>query len=328
MMSIIFHYLLKNQFVTALVILALGWFIVEIREIIVAFFISYIIMAALSPFVLFLQKYKVPRTVAALIAYLLTIILLIGLIFPLVQFSLGQIRGLFLNFPFYLDRTADFFGITMDPERVRLIVAEEIDNVGRNALSVTAQVFGGLLSTITILVVSFYLLIDHTATKIQVASLFSKRHQEKVVNVINQIEEKLGAWLRGQIVLSLFIGLITWVVLTIVGLPYALPLAILAGILEVVPTLGPIIAAVPAVIVALTVSPTTALVVTGIYAGIQLLENNILVPRIMAKAVGLNTIIVILGIIIGGKLMGVAGALLSIPFISMVTVIVHNVRKT
>jgi len=90
-----------------------------------------------------------------------------------------------------------------------------------------------------------------------------------------------------------------------IGLEFALPLALLAGILEIVPTIGPIFAAIPALIVALAISPTLAFIVVGIYIVIQIIENNILVPKIMQRAVGLSPIIVLLAILIGGRLMGI-----------------------
>jgi len=135
------------------------------------------------------------------------------------------------------------------------------------------------------------------------------------------VEDKLGAWLRGQIVLSLAIGVITWFVLTILGIPFALPLAILAGFLEIIPTIGPIIAAIPAVIVAFAISPFMGLVVMLAYVGIQVAENNILVPKIMQKAVGLNPVVILVAILIGANLMGIIGALLSIPLVSAAIII-------
>ncbi len=158
--------------------------------------------------------------------------------------------------------------------------------------------------------------------------LFPKDSQDEVEDIILKVEEKLGSWLRGQITLSVTIGLLTWIALTIAGVDYALPLALMAGLLEILPTIGPIIAAVPAIIVALSDDPTKALIVLVIYIVIQLFENHVLVPRIMAKAVGLNPLVVLLGIIIGAKLLGVAGALLSVPFISLITVVVNTIQTS
>lgn len=119
----------------------------------------------------------------------------------------------------------------------------------------------------------------------------------------------------------------TFIALSILGLPFALPLAVLAGLLEAIPTLGPTLAAVPAVIVALTVSPSLAVLVIITYIVIQTLENNVLVPKIMQRAVGLNPVIVILGVMVGANLMGVVGALLSIPFLSFILVLYTSLEK-
>ena len=140
------------------------------------------------------------------------------------------------------------------------------------------------------------------------------------------VDEKLGAWLQGQVILSLSIALLTWTALMILSIPFALPLAILAGILEIVPTLGPTLSAIPAVVVALTISPTTAVVIVITYVLIQALEGQLLVPKIMERAVGLNPVVVILGVTIGANLMGLVGALLSVPFISFMMVIYKSLE--
>lgn len=170
------------------------------------------------------------------------------------------------------------------------------------------------------------MLIDRNRIGKSVPGLLPENYKEKGILTIHLVEEKLGAWLRGQVILSLSIGLITWIALTILGIPFALPLAILAGFLEIIPTLGPIIAAIPATIVALAISPVMALTVIGVYTGIQIAENNFLVPKIMQKAVGLNPVVIIIAILIGGNLMGVAGALLSIPFASAAIIIFRALR--
>ena len=131
----------------------------------------------------------------------------------------------------------------------------------------------------------------------------------------------MGNWMRGQLALSFFIGVISWIFLTLIGVPYALPLAFFAGFLEILPTIGPIIASVPAIIVALTISPTLAIAVAIGYIVIQAIENNLLVPKIMQAAVGLNPVVIIIAILVGGNLLGVWGALLSIPFLTILTII-------
>lgn len=144
------------------------------------------------------------------------------------------------------------------------------------------------------------------------------------MNVIEQINDKLGAWLQGQFLLSLSIALLTWITLMTLGMPFALPLAVLAGLFEIVPTIGPIISAVPAVVVALTISPNMAFIIMAAYIVIQMIENHLLVPRIMQRAVGLNPVVVIIGVIVGDRLLGIPGALLSVPFISLIVLLSKN----
>lgn len=320
----IVRYLSGNHFIAAIVFLVALWFLFEIRGILIALFIAYIITAALAPSADFLRKKRVPKALAVLIPYLTTIIMLLALIIPLIPFFIAQLQSLLTSFPGYLDSAARIFGVSIEASQVRGFFEAEFATIGKNAVSLTTSVFGGLFSILTVLIISLYLLGDHDKIKNDIVMLFPKGRQAKIYKTFSQVEEKLGAWLRGQVVLSLFIGSITWLALTVINLDFALPLALLAGMLEIIPTMGPIIAAVPAVIVALTVSPTMALIVIGVYMLIQAVENNILVPRIMEKAVGLHPVAVILGVIIGSKLLGVAGALLSIPFISLVVVVYRN----
>ena len=229
--------------------------------------------------------------------------------------------------PGYVKQAADISGLSVDANQIQSYVSREIGSIGSNAFSVTSKVFGGLFSTLTVLVVSFYLILYHDRFKQNIAQLFHKDERERVVNTLSLVDDKLGAWLSGQIVLSLFIGIITWIALSAIGLPYAVPLAILAGILEIVPTIGPIISAIPAIVVALTVSPPLAIIVALIYFGIQMIENNLLVPKIMQRAVGLNPVIVILAVMIGANLMGVIGALLAVPFVSFIMVLFRSLAE-
>jgi predicted PurR-regulated permease PerM len=110
-------------------------------------------------------------------------------------------------------------------------------------------------------------------------------------------------------------------------MPFALPLAVLAGLFEIVPTVGPIISAVPAIVVGLTISPNMAIIIIVSYIFIQMIENHLLVPRIMQRAVGLNPVIVIIGVIVGNTLLGIPGALLSVPFISLLFLIYKNLDE-
>lgn len=321
-----FRYLFKHHVIFGLFIIALGWFIFQIREIIVSLFLSYIIMAAVLPMVEFLQRKRFPKVLAVVIPYVGIISLLFLLIIPLVPFVISQIQLLILGFPQYLNKASEIFGF-IDPTQVDHYIKNEAGNLSDNALSVTTQVFGGIFSLLTTFIVSFYLLMSHDEFERFISRTFHPNLRPAVLRTLNRVNAKLGAWLRGQLLLCFSIGLTSWIALTLLGLPYALPLALIAGILEAIPTLGPILSAIPAVIVALAISPTMAIAVVIVYILIQILENNLLVPNIMQKAVGLNPVIVILAVLIGSNLLGVAGALLAIPFVSFIIVILSSLDR-
>lgn len=326
MQNPIVKYVLNNHILVTVLLVALGMFLLEIKSILLTVFLSYIIMAALTPFVRFLRKLGIPKIIAIVLVYSIVIAFIILLVIPILPFFISQVQALLKAIPAYVDSASQALGIQVNKSQINSLVAPAASAVGQNALSVTTRVFGGIFSVITIFILSFYMLIDRQRIGKSIPDLFPIEYREKAILTIHLVEEKLGAWLRGQVVLSLSIGSITWIALTILGIPFALPLAILAGFLEIIPTLGPIIAAIPATIVALAISPVMAATVILVYTGIQLAENNILVPKIMEKAVGLNPVVIIIAILIGGNLLGVIGALLSIPFVSAAIIVFRALK--
>ncbi|MBI4097262.1 MAG: AI-2E family transporter [Candidatus Levybacteria bacterium] len=323
----LYHYLLNNQVIFALVIIGLSWIVFQLREILVSIFIAYILMAAIMPLVSFLQRHKFPKILAVSIPYFSILTAIFMLVVPLVQLFLPQVQSFIAGLPVFLNQSANLFGLSIDPKDIQLYLSGELASLGRNAFTVTSKIFGSVLATISVFFISFYFLMYHEAFKRWVASLFHKNTREKVVETMQLIDEKLGAWFRGEVTLMFSIGFMTWIALSIINMPYALPLAVIAGFLEIVPTLGPTLSAIPAVIVALTISPTLALTVVVIYIIIQQLENSLLVPKVMQRAVGLNPVMVIIAIMIGGNLMGVIGALLAIPFFTFLLLLFNGINE-
>lgn len=324
----IIKYLINNHFLAALIVIALFWLAIELSGILIIVFISYIIMAALSPFSNFFIKKRIPRIFSVIIPYTITIVILVSLIFPLVPFFISQIQLLFSNFPKYIDEIAKTFNFRIDASSIKNFFESDINTLSRNALSVTTTIFSGFFSTLTVFVISFYLMLQREMLRKQFLAIWPKKLQDHVLKTMVQIEDKIGWWLRGQLILSFSIGFCVWLGLTFLGIPFALPLGLMAGLLEIVPTIGPIIAAIPAVIVALTISPGLAISVVIFYILLQALENHILVPKIMQKAVGLNPIVIIIGVLIGSKFLGILGALLAVPFIALTFILIKSLKPS
>jgi predicted PurR-regulated permease PerM len=161
----------------------------------------------------------------------------------------------------------------------------------------------------------------------QILIKLSKDKRDDIERTMEEINHNLSQWILGQIMISITIGVGAFIAYSLIKLPFALPLAVLAGLLEFVPNLGPTLAAIPAILVALTVSPATVLftVIAGML--IQTLENNLVVPMIMKRAVQLHPLIVIVGIVTGHALAGLIGAILAVPIITTVNILGKNLMR-
>lgn len=294
------------------------WILYLIRDLLIILFVGLILMSALTPLVNLLTKIRLPRALGITVTYLIIIAIVSGLIAIILPPLIEETSRLVLTLPPLLDRL--FNVTTID----KSIFQSQLTTLPKNVFSVTLAVFDNLLTIIFLLVLTFYLLLERENLEERLATLFIGR-QERVKKLIVQIEDKLGAWCRGQLVLSLIIGLLSYIGLTILNIPYALPLAVLAGVLEVIPVIGPIISAIPPILIALTISPVLSLAVAAMYFVIQQLENSLIVPQLMKRAVGLNPLVVILAIAIGSKLLGFAGALLAVPFAVVIQIIVAEI---
>lgn len=307
----------KTVIFIALFILAL-WVTFLIRDLLIILFVSVIFVSALSPLVKFLIKLRLPKVLSIAIAYIIIIGILAGLIISVLPPLIEQSSRFIVTAP---SLVAQFFNVTNIDKTV---FSSELTSFSKNLFSLTLSVFDNLLTIIFLLVLTFYMLLEQDNLETRIASLFGDK-EERVRNSIVKIEEKLGAWLQGQLILTLVIGTLTYIGLVILNVPYALPLAMIAGILEVIPVIGPIISAIPAIFIALTVSPILAAGVAVMYLVIQQMENHLIVPQVMKRAVGLNPLIVILAIAIGSRLLGIAGALLAVPIAVVVQIIAAEI---
>ncbi len=325
--------------VKLLLFFLLAIFLYLIREIVALVGASLILAMALDPWVDWLQKKRLPRALAVLIIYLaLSALFILGIVLlipPLVQ----QVADIIANFPAYWEqvRTAveslPLLHNTSLEQQLSSRLNELGPYVGRavtGTLGTLLDVFGGIVSFIVILVITLYFVTSEEGMKAFVRKITPKPHQTYILDLIDRMQLRLGLWLRGQLLLSLLIFLLTYIGLLIVGSKYALLLAFLAGLFEVIPFLGPILAAIPGLFFALAQSPTKALLVLIVYVAVQQAENHLIAPRVMGKSVDLNPVVVILVVLIGAKLGGVMGALLAVPVASALALLLEDVleRKT
>jgi predicted PurR-regulated permease PerM len=186
---------------------------------------------------------------------------------------------------------------------------------------------GGVFGLVTILILTFYLLVESETIFRRFVRLFPVEQRLRVATVSSDISLKVSAWLGGQLLLALVIGVTATVGLWLLGVPYYFVLGLIAGIGELIPMVGPLLSAIPAVVVALTVSPGLALGTGIFFLAQQQFENHILVPKVMERQVGVSPVTVIIALLIGGSLLGIVGALLAVPTAAALQVIVDELSN-
>lgn len=297
-----------------------------VREVIYALFLAFIFMSALKPAVNMIERQRIPRFLAAIFVFIST---LVGLVFvfafilpPLVQESFSFFR----NLPFLIEQSFPLVSVYIEDASFSALVP----NITGNFIPVVTGIFSNFIFIISILFFTFYFLLEEKFLKNFLDKFMEEEKAQEIVSIVNKAERRMGAWMWGEIILMTVIGVLTYIGLTLLGVRYAIPLAVLAGILEIVPIIGPTIAAIPALFVAASTSRLLSGYTLILYVVVQQLENNLIVPMVMRKAVGLNPILTLIALTVGGKLGGFLGVLLSVPaalFIETVLIETVKLRK-
>ncbi len=196
---------------------------------------------------------------------------------------------------------------------------------GDAAIGVVTGVGGALVSALSVLAITFYYLMEKTWLRRLIVYELPPDKRVRVSRIWDSVEGKVGDWLRGQLLLCLTIGVMATIGYGVLGIRFWPLLGLWAGLTEIIPILGPWLGGIPAFIIALTQGWEKAALVAAFVAGLQLLENVLLVPRVMRGAVGLSPMTVFLAILAGTQWLGVAGALLAIPFAAAVQVVLAEV---
>ncbi|MDQ7820749.1 MAG: AI-2E family transporter [Armatimonadota bacterium] len=329
---------------TVLLVLGVAWLLVQITDILLIVLVAAILAAGLSPVVNRLEAvqwtprgWRLSRASAILVVFLAVVVLLLGVGAILVTPLVLETREFVANFPARLAelqvRARDLqarYPWLPDMAGPLERLPRELATLGRffrPAAGVAFRVLGGVASVVTVLFLAFYMLVEGPAIRAGVLALFPRRERAAVADVLDQIGARFGGWLRGQLLLGLVIGAAAWAWTSIVGLPYPVLLGLIAGITELVPMVGPVLGAIPAVFLALFQSPVKVLLVVAGYAVIQQAEANFIVPRVMRRAVGLSPLLTILALVVGGKLLGIAGALLAVPVAAALQVVAGEVGR-
>jgi len=337
----------KSTF-TIISILVLVYFLYLIKSILLIFFVSLFLASVFNPGVDFFERKGISRSIGLVICYILVLALLIFLVGSLVPIIIEQIKEITNNIGIYVNTLFNDENInlpfankwmplindlwsTVDREEIILTLKTTLENLGSklgdwtgNALGAIITISAGLLNMVMVLFITFFIVIDKQNLHSFFLSLFPSRHGGYLSTKIHTMQEKIGDWIRGQILLSIVMGIISFIAFKILGIKYATTLALISGISEFVPYVGPIVTFASAALIAINQGTTTFLLLIVAYVIIQTLEGNVLVPLIMSKSVGINPIIVIIAMLVGWQFLGILGMILAVPLAKIIAIFVED----
>jgi predicted PurR-regulated permease PerM len=318
------------------VLLAAAYFA---RQELLLIYISGLLAVGFSPIVNFLERKRllngrrVPRWAAILAVYLSILLVVVVLGLLIIPTLVEQARQLYDDGPRYFQQAQQ---VLVDSGLLRrpMTVEEAVEsvppdaNIARNVAWGVIGLFGAMLATLTVVILSFYFLVEGGTVLNGFVRFFPIERREEVRTTAHEITLRVSAWLTGQLLLAGLVGGITAVGLWLMGVPYFYVLALMAAVGEFIPYIGPLIAAVPAVALGFTESPRLGLGVVAFYVALQQLESYVLQPKIMSAKLDISPISVLIGVMIAYPLFGIIGVILAVPTTGIVMLIFdHTVAK-
>jgi len=328
-----------------------------IKSIIIIFLVALFLSATINPAVDKLATYKIPRALGIIIIYILVVgifVIMFSNLVPIIADQIGQlalsVRDMVQNLvtnpnpdSWFMQRLQPFANqIWQNIDQTEVIsqisnalkdTASYLTKFAGNAVGAIFTIFNGIFNLLLVLIITFFMVVNKKHTSNFFHSLFPHRYSAYISIKSKQISTRIGEWIRGQLLLALAMGALTFIVFSIIGLNYALTLALLSALAEFIPYLGPLITFTSAALIALNQDPILVLWLIPAYAAMQFLEGNILVPLIVGRAVGLNPIIVIfallsgatIGFKIGGSFgLGLVGMIIAVPIANIVSLFVED----
>lgn len=317
------------------------WALFQVSDVLLLLYISGLFAVGFSPIVRLIERQRLlpvgtrrfPRWLAILVLYVVMLSALISigmLIVPPIADQAQQLWDQKDQMFHRVQRLLHDYGlvrgeyITLEQAVERAPEAAGKVDIWSTVFGAVRGVLGGIVGFLTILIVTFYLLVDSRNLQQSFLRLFPARERPRVDAVTRTITVKVSAWLAGQAFLGAIIGVTSAIGLGLMGVPFFYVLALISAIGELIPVVGPILAAVPAVAVAATVSTQKALLVVIFFLVQQQFENHVLVPKVMSRQLGVSPVTVIVALLIGGRLLGVVGALLAVPTVAILQVLISE----
>jgi predicted PurR-regulated permease PerM len=333
----------NRLFLWAALILLIGGMIWAARKVLLPYILGLVLAYLLLPLVNWLDRHmparlhtwRVARPLAIIVTYVLVLLLVAGILAFFVPIVVEQARILIDNWPgltgqvrdwgtrgwgWYTENIPADWRLTIETNLKNLI--DEALKASRDGLVATASTLFSTISFVIGMVVIpfwlFYILQDERQVKEGVLRALPQQLRADVLCMARLIDDVLSAYIRGQLLLCVFVGGLATIALFLIGVPFALVLGLIAGIFEALPYVGPILGAIPALLVALLMDPVSAIWVAAAFFAIQQVENLVLVPRISGKSVKLHPALVMVVLVVGNELAGLWGMLIAVPVAAVI----------
>ncbi|MGO1470360.1 MAG: AI-2E family transporter [Tissierella sp.] len=315
-------------------------------DILITIIISIVLAYALNPLINKLEKRGIKRLEGVLIVYISILAIFFVLAFLIIPKSGKEIKRLVTDLPVYFDQLSNLIdelytkyysilgGLPPMFKDIETVVMDNIVNV-ENALVDALKNFLGaiigmtskIINIILTPILTLYFIIDKDYFVDKTKKTIPKKHREDVVYLATTIDTSLSNFIRGRLLMSLYVGVFTTIMLLIFGVDFAFVIGLVTGIFDVIPYIGPFIGYVPAMFFALIESPIKAIWVSILFVIIQWGENNILAPKIIGENMGIHPLTILLSIIIGGGIFGVFGMIISVPLVAVVKIIYEFIKS-
>ncbi|MBI4138745.1 AI-2E family transporter [Candidatus Uhrbacteria bacterium] len=323
--------------VKVLFILLAAWFTWLVSDIIALLVVALFLAALMSPAARWGAERHIPKSVTVLCIYVLlfsAIVASIALIVPTVAHQIGNLSQTIGSSLVAFSSSVQSLRAFTEQYGLAGNLSAGVDSLqgqaGRAVSGLFATLtglFGGIAGLVIVLVLAFYMVVQEKEALRMFHALIPEEYRDMSARLLAQVEMKIGRWLTGQLLLSLIIGALYYIGLLVLGVDSALALALFAAFTEFIPYLGPILGGIPIIIVSANSSPVLALFALGLVIVIQQLENQIIVPKLMQKAVGLNPVVSIISVLVGAKLFGIVGVLLAIPIATTLSVALAEIYR-
>ncbi|HEV8489528.1 MAG TPA: AI-2E family transporter [Candidatus Limnocylindrales bacterium] len=299
-------------------------------------FMAVLLASALEPMIGWIRGHLgLGRGATILLVYAGFFLTVVGLTLVVVPAAVTQFNDIVAGLPPLVERAHEWAS-SLRPRALSTSISALIDEAEKvlrpippdpdAVIEVGVTVAEAVVSVATILAIVFFWLTEHARLQRFALAFLPARRRAGAREAWNEVETRLGLWVRGQLILMGTIGLATGVAYTLLGLPSALLLALVAAVTEAIPIVGPLLGAIPAVLVGATVSPELALTVAVIYVVLHVVEGNVLVPLVMRNTIGISPFLVIVSVLVGAAAGGVLGALFAVPVAAAIVVVLERLQ--